>query len=169
MSSDLRQRQRRRGLGSGDLDDLPRPPTVNHAEPLLSAANELRTNIDMAIRDSALSEVSHLQLQNELKAMLQKLQSSPDENVPPPLQHNPPHPAPVSSANNGAMSNAAGPSKLAIFGGQVTFVNTVHNGDDAERAKNSEQLQQVLRMQYIQTTVFLSAWTTTWFVTQQHA
>ncbi|KAF9049031.1 hypothetical protein BJ165DRAFT_1402863 [Panaeolus papilionaceus] len=133
--------QRRWRSGPEDAGEAPTPPNTT-IEPLLSTLDELRLVIN------TLSEQSQLQMQDELKDMLQRLQTS---NHPPPQTH-PQSTPPVLSVDSGLSS---GPSKIGIFGGQVTFVNTVHNGDDTERAKHSEQLQQVLQMQYIQTGVFL--------------
>ncbi|KAF9049018.1 hypothetical protein BJ165DRAFT_1464106 [Panaeolus papilionaceus] len=106
----------------------PPPPPVNMGiEPLLSTLDELRLTIN------TLSEQSQLQLQDELQDILQKLQTP--NHPPPPTQ--PQSTTPVLTANSDPTS---GPSKIGIFGGQVTFVNTVHNGDDAERAKHSVSL-----------------------------
>ncbi|KAF9049020.1 hypothetical protein BJ165DRAFT_1074473 [Panaeolus papilionaceus] len=128
MPQDLRQP--RRGMEPEDPGEPPLPPPVNTSiEPLLSTLDELR----MCMKISTLSEQSQLQLQDELRDMLLRLQAS---TYPSPQTH--PQSTPVLPANSGPTS---GPSKIGIFGGQVTFVNTVHNGDDAERAKHSVSLR----------------------------
>ncbi|KAF9049023.1 hypothetical protein BJ165DRAFT_1464114 [Panaeolus papilionaceus] len=123
MPQDLRQRRR----GSRPRDPGEPPPANTGIEPLLSTLDELRLTIN------TLSEQSQLQLQDELQDILQKLQTP--NHPPPPTQ--PQSTPPISTANSDPTS---GPSKIGIFGGQVTFVNTVHNGDDAERAKHSVSL-----------------------------
>ncbi|KAF9049026.1 hypothetical protein BJ165DRAFT_1526404 [Panaeolus papilionaceus] len=138
MPQDLRQRRRGSVLCGPKSSS---PPASTDIEHLLSTLDELCLTIN------TLSGQSQLQLQ-ELGDMLQRLQAM----LPPPPQTHPQLIPPVSPENSGPTS---GPSKIGIFGGQVTFVNTVHNGDDAERAKHSEQLERILRMQYIQTGVFL--------------
>ncbi|KAF9049027.1 hypothetical protein BJ165DRAFT_1526405 [Panaeolus papilionaceus] len=137
-------RQQKGGSVPYDPGDPGEPPTIESTsiEPLLSTLDELHLAIP------TLTEQSQLHLQNELSDIVQRIQTS---NYP--LPHTHPQSTPlVSTAERELPPNA---SKIGIFGGQVTFVKTVHNGDDAERAKQSEQLQQVLRMQYIQTGVFL--------------
>ncbi|KAF9049032.1 hypothetical protein BJ165DRAFT_1074611 [Panaeolus papilionaceus] len=119
-------RQQKRGSVPYDPGDPGDPPTIESTsiEPLLSTLDELRLAIP------TLTKQSQLHLQNELSDIVQRIQTSDY-----PLPHTHPQSTPlVLAAERGLPSNA---SKIGIFGGQVTFVNTVQNGDDAERAKQS--------------------------------
>ncbi|KAF9049042.1 hypothetical protein BJ165DRAFT_1464164 [Panaeolus papilionaceus] len=148
-------RKRRHNVLPEAEGEVELPTPVSQIGPVLSSLN---TSLGVAIRDGMLSELAQQELGDELSNMLRKLQKvetrdasvsvAPDSND---------QRAPKSQPSPG-VSNAVAAGKIAVFGAQVTFMNTVHNhGDDSninsELTKHHEQLQRVVRMQYIQTAV----------------